>query len=1041
MVMTKGRRAKRILRSLSESQHHDHILAPSTIPLIRYNLLHNYHRCTQITIQLGDPHDLDFKLRFHHEAPRFLCSQFEAQKIADGSSLWAQTLPILRFIEANIRQSDQSRGFPTLFYCYSRENHRSYLFFAFFEMKMASQTYSASDLLRMRNHSAQRELYGRLQKNLRRDMDLSDIVRLPSDRSLPLIEEETKGLSEHFNDPCVSHHSLAPQLDGTGSEWRYRGRSDSEHDESQPIGAPSTLTAQKDEGFQRFYKAVVSPTHIRVTAGGRIVPNTRGSSSPTSKWAKEKSNIEPVHPQSVREPPAYSPIPISQPTFGTFPPMFPGFMPAMQPSVAAGPHAFPMMPWPVGFGVGSPFGMAPFSPMHAVQSNTSLKRSPESIKSDNTGDEKPADIFKQRPLAPPEHFDPARPFLYNGQWMMHPVGHAISFGLPPYCGLQASHSLGNPSMMPQTLAGSPVNQGAAMRDLHSNSSQSQYVQSASVVTSPGFPPPYKPLISSIRPSEITKKQIDVLRGSLKYVEDQLQYNKHQIDEKAMESQAQMVRQQIQQFEKNLATQLGFEKAHYPVHEEKGGSCSSESSSDHAHKNPCGVEAKTVQPTGDASSASQDDYTHGRIFRDRSHRQKPASRFASGINSTKSVSAFQIQRVPDEAPDSSEPSKRRTTLPVTAALAPPFQPHSASINITLTEEEPYNGHGLSLCGPDWRSDQPNEGADTSVVPSATCLSDNLERKSYATPYLVGQVPSGMNARSARNVDYSYSRELTEDELRARHMYWGMAPTHLQRGLPKFDGKDFYPPSPVKEVAAMNLSSPTSSDYQLSTEGIQRSSAVPGSKPQMGAVQWFRPVPRTKRHGVENGTQSESIPRQEQSDASLTASDFQRPGSCTMPPEHTRNRFRAAIKSSAGGSASTDSKGRTSSDDCDDDKVLLFKGRKSMSRVRTKTHNEIWQSVLKKGKSSANAAPGAVSSTTVQGVLPHYAGHATASLTPTIANTSSRTIRNKGGEINNEDTTHPTMDKRGENLPPGDHNVALNSRRDGYPAGNRKGMVSR
>lgn len=44
------------------------------------------------------------------------------------------------------------------------------------------------------------------------------------------------------------------------------------------------------------------------------------------------------------------------------------------------------------------------------------------------------------------------------------------------------------------------------------------------------------------------------------------------------------------------------------------------------------------------------------------------------------------------------------------------------------------------------------------------------------------------------------------------------------------------------------------------------------------------------------------------------------------------------------------------------------------------------MFKKNKSSGAAVPGTVSSATAQGVLPHYAGHATASLTPTIASTS-------------------------------------------------------
>lgn len=71
------------------------------------------------------------------------------------------------------------------------------------------------------------------------------------------------------------------------------------------------------------------------------------------------------------------------------------------------------------------------------------------------------------------------------------------------------------------------------------------------------------------------------------------------------------------------------------------------------------------------------------------------------------------------------------------------------------------------------------------------------------------------------------------------------------------------------------------------------------------------------------------------------------------------------------------------------------------------------MLKKGKSSGNAAPGTVSSTTVQGVLPQYAGYATASLTPAIAN--STTPPRSAGKAG-EDSAIVTERKR-ENLPPG------------------------
>jgi hypothetical protein len=70
------------------------------------------------------------------------------------------------------------------------------------------------------------------------------------------------------------------------------------------------------------------------------------------------------------------------------------------------------------------------------------------------------------------------------------------------------------------------------------------------------------------------------------------------------------------------------------------------------------------------------------------------------------------------------------------------------------------------------------------------------------------------------------------------------------------------------------------------------------------------------------------------------------------------------------------------------------------------------MLKKGKSSAGAAQGAVSSTTAHGVLPQYSGHATAALTPTIANKAA-VPRSHNVKTANAEAEHIT----GENRPPG------------------------
>lgn len=58
------------------------------------------------------------------------------------------------------------------------------------------------------------------------------------------------------------------------SRWRLHRR-DVTSSSEQPLSAPESKCLQVSENFRKFYKAVVTPTHVRVTAGGRIVPNYR----------------------------------------------------------------------------------------------------------------------------------------------------------------------------------------------------------------------------------------------------------------------------------------------------------------------------------------------------------------------------------------------------------------------------------------------------------------------------------------------------------------------------------------------------------------------------------------------------------------------------------------------------------------------------------------------------------------------------------------------------------------------------------------------
>ncbi len=75
------------------------------------------------------------------------------------------------------------------------------------------------------------------------------------------------------------------------------------------------------------------------------------------------------------------------------------------------------------------------------------------------------------------------------------------------------------------------------------------------------------------------------------------------------------------------------------------------------------------------------------------------------------------------------------------------------------------------------------------------------------------------------------------------------------------------------------------------------------------------------------------------------------------------------------------------------------------------------MLKKGSTSGNVLPGAISSTTATGYLPQYAGNAIASLGPTISNGSpARVSPNADDKLIELEGPRVAMEKVGENCPP-------------------------
>ncbi|CAG9979256.1 unnamed protein product [Clonostachys byssicola] len=914
---------------------------------------------------------------------------------------------------------------------------------------MAAQIYSKNDLLRMRQAPAEVELQKNLRNKLKGKVDLSR-----GHRKLGRIPEEPREV------PVERALALAPtsvrQLDGTDSEWKYRGRSDSEDAQPQPISAPTGIAAQRDEGFQRFYRAVVSPTHVRVTAGGRIVPNNRATFSPNPKWAKDKpmSDNAPSHRVAVQgqtEPSSFQ-FP------HVMPQMYPGFAPG--PGVGPVPPPYTFIPWNMGMGgvgmsMGANFGM-PIAPTPVVGANPALKKHRDATSSEQQSES--GTIEKEASAASPlDFYDHTRSLLLNNQWMIPPTAPFYPVPLAPSHGFNGM-AIPAPSAAPGGGNRDMANAKKSDQSMenkgphHPSFSRMATAGTASQPNSSNLP------ISSIRPSEITRRHLDILRARLRYLEDQLQFNKHQIDERAVENDAQLARQFIQQFETNFEMQYNLEESFYPKSKEMEAQRSYDAttpkpSENLNHQNL--ATANNCRPGSDysefcqnalsgeaklhhGSQTASDSSLYRQALGGNLKRQKSETRFGSGINSTKSVSAFAGSQPLTGSLRSSRSGTEKSRLPLDAALAPPFQPRSETMLQTYDNTFANSAGGFV---------KPGSGVEAVNNPVASLSGEKVSWEALSTPYvpqedrvpyLVGHLPNGIGMDRAQVTDFTYERELTEDELRARHMYWGKAPHDLQKGLPKFNGKDFFPPSPVKDHSADSTIT-----RKVPTQAGKK--AMSTLQEQTLASDPFKLLGQSghlfSRDGPGNSTQSETLPGPEHNllRAAVAGAhhDYGGPlkrGGNSLDELAAKNPFRLAKL------PVVDPKESSSSDEYDEDRELLFKGRKAMQQAKyastslqsrsaivltmdNRTHNRIWSSMLNKGNSSAGAVPGAVSTTTAQGVLPQYSGHATASLTPTISNNkaSSRTNLAKSNDAYPVKTNEVLQGHQSENRPPGFNNA--------------------
>ncbi|KAK8086360.1 hypothetical protein PG994_001334 [Apiospora phragmitis] len=1038
---------KKLYKRLRTNQAEDDCLTAFQFVEIKFYLKH-HRRCRHIIIKNDLPHDY-LACFLPDNLPTFILSQLEAQRlVTDDSRLSVQVWSAIQIISACFSSNpSHTRSYPTLFHWRSSNKRRSYYLFSYLTRKMARK-YKTGELLDLRDIRPCPDILDRVQRNpdvadivtgLRRNSTLSDSSKVAMAHRAKKIKEEAASTDSEDQVLFQGRKASRPTVSNgdAAADTKPPRRNDPDRIAHEPLPAPTGLAAQQSEGFQRFFKAVVSPTHVRVTAGGRIVPNTRSTASPTAKWDKELPNSENDTSDIGKSSHLDQQVPAADPaTCQTAPPvmappmaspMYPGF-PAMYP-----PMAGHMPYYPMASGMGYPFAM-PYPPVQAAPmaggSQNAMPQAPMPQQAENpTTVPKPEnrqDSRKPKPaplkLSPPEQFDQNRPFYYNGHFIYPPLGsgpmqsplpqmtpsscfHPGFAGPPGHPALarvgsfaqpSSVSSLPSPHVMP-TQTSMPLTASAVPPQQVAPQVQGAPKSSASNQFSSGAKPPP----SSIKPSEITKVQLSSLRSQLKYYEDQLQYNKHQIDEEKTKEQVGAIRQLIDRFEHNFGMQMHFETSHYSGSDAKS---TNEASNPGTEAAPCQTPSResSMQESDDApvpmvqansiasSRRGNPTLAHTQSIDQIRLRTAKERRQAAGINSSKgNDTSAALDALVARLSMSGDDSKSSLFMP--PATTSSFEPSNTSSLLAgkpavmepSTNTISHNNMQLERSSSLLRPQQSQWQDFGSYVAVGSALTHPglghpaVSISSYATPYLVGQLPQGITPQAARGTDYLYARELTEEEKRARHVYWGQV-SIKGSGLPKFDGKDFYPPTPTKEP-------PPGSEPKV------RKRVLATGRPDVdfGFAKPKKTTADPFQAGGDKGTGkvSHAVP--------IINPETRDPLDCLQTPKDSND-----TKSST--APTSDQKPPSPS-------------RRIFDRSSTKSSNDLWHSMLKKGTASGVAVPRTVSSTTATGYVPTLSSHGTASLAPAFVNANGHAMRSLLGKAEQDPIGMPA-DKVGENRPP-------------------------
>ena len=782
------KQAKLLLKRLKECQLLDVILTPSTVWEMKY-MLKSLSRVVTVKVMA----DETFKNPVHvprHKLPQFIVSQLEAQKLISLGSPRVPINPPLFLAISSLPEQDtinSSRVHPTLLSWHTPETHRSYWLFACLEIEMpGTGTYTVEELLALRNSSSPK-VEDCLSRLARQEPDLSksalasslvrptpwlivispqsedvlrakqgDILRTinigsttnPSAKRAARGRVDTPASHVIKEQLSLSQHQVQQQQQNVPQPTRAWNTT--EASSADPVPKPADLAPQEVKGFKKFYKAVVSPSHVRVTAGGRIVPNNRAPSSPTPKATRPNHGIPGTAAFANTNPPPFA-------VNGTLPPVRPHTN-AYSTLPTPASQVLPQLPTQIGY-LPTDHGWVQI-PIAFAPPGCAVMRSPYSHGSGNLF--APGQNIEKDKGSAADHTNVSTlhgPVVLPGPYI-NQVPSQPSFALPQVGG-----------SMPSRRNQSP-NSVARGSGYHPSMMMGTALSSALNLTMSNPVQPHVPPASSIKASDITKCHIKRMKEVIKYNEDQIHLNKHQVDEKALREQNEQVKALIETFRKTCEMQVKVEDNFLAKDHRDSSSGRPDRSDDmpnsHAlERDSTHTESTTLSDVNDGAVRDVPDHT--------GYTSQTSGSVSSGFplgqvqdlcSSTMSGAegSFHSAQVPVHSID---PIKRPswTSLPRAAAAAAPFQPRrdlapadrgycAGQLNPGAGQEQRFGDHTARTFAT----------ARSEKHVSFRAEGGNASQ-GLGTPYLVGQLPPGRNPRDG----FVYNRELTDEEKQSRYLY--------------------------------------------------------------------------------------------------------------------------------------------------------------------------------------------------------------------------------------------------------------------------------